>query len=104
MRPARPKADSGRPWPQNYECACELGSIFAHELNNRLGEQASCGGRESDQDYTWRVYAGGEYEPTEVLVFGQEYPVLGQCKLHYLLVDGTLLEFAYSEDIVTVCA
>jgi hypothetical protein len=80
-----------------------LRSIFTHQFQNCFSEQTPGEGWESDQDDTRGIHAPGEYEPAKVLVFRQEYPVLGQRKVHYVSVHGTVLKFVHCEHIMAVC-
>jgi hypothetical protein len=67
---------------------------------DRLGACSGLAGRQRAQ----RVHVASKNEPAKIFIFGQKYTVLGQRKLHYILVHGTLLKVAHREHIMALCA
>src|SRR5262249_31032803 len=79
-------------------------SMLSHEIQNRFGERVSGGCREADQNDPWRSNSSGEYEPSEVLVFGEQNAILAEGKVNEILIDRSLLERADGKHIVTIFA
>lgn len=46
----------------------------------------------------------GEGQPAKILVLRKQNSILGYGKFHYLLIDRSLLELAYGQDIVAISA
>jgi len=93
----RSEADSSLPSPQDYESPYQLRSMFGHQFQNCRGEQTLDGGWASDQGHAGGLYASCEYQPTEVLILGQDDALFRQREVNQILVHRAVLKFIHRE-------
>jgi hypothetical protein len=75
-----------------------------HQLTNGRVQLASGSRGETNQDYSRGLHVGNEHKPAEVFVLCQQDSVVGLREFHQFPIDGSLLHFAHSQNVMAIRA